>query len=163
MRARGGYHPLSLYLHIPFCDTVCYYCGCNKIVTRNKEKAAIYLEYLTKEIAMQSKLFADANYVEQCHFGGGTPTYLSNEQMQDLMDHIRYWFRWSDDEKSEYSIEVDPRSVSAQRIHYLRHQGFNRLSLGVQDFDYEVQKAVNRIQPKQQTLDILLAAREAQF
>lgn len=163
VRARGGYHPLSLYLHIPFCDTVCYYCGCNKIVTRNKEKAAIYLEYLKKEIAMQSKLFADANYVEQCHFGGGTPTYLSNEQMQDLMDHIRYWFRWSDDEKGEYSIEVDPRSVSAQRIHYLRHQGFNRLSLGVQDFDYEVQKAVNRIQTKQQTLDILLAAREAQF
>ncbi len=163
VRARGGHHPLSLYVHIPFCDTVCYYCGCNKIVTRNKEKAAIYLDYLKKEIAMQSKLFAHCNHVEQLHFGGGTPTYLSDEQMQDLMDHIRYWFRLSDDEKGEYSIEVDPRSVSAERIHHLRHQGFNRLSLGVQDFDPEVQKAVNRIQPEQQTLEIIRAAREAQF
>lgn len=163
MRARGGHHPLSLYVHIPFCDTVCYYCGCNKIVTRNKEKASTYLEYLKKEIAMQSKLFADSNHIEQLHFGGGTPTYLSDEQMQDLMDHIRYWFRLSDDEKGEYSIEVDPRSVTPERIHHLRHQGFNRLSLGVQDFDPEVQKAVNRIQPEQQTLEIIRAAREAQF
>lgn len=163
VRARGGHHPLSLYVHIPFCDTVCYYCGCNKIVTRNKEKASVYLDYLKKEIAMQSKLFADSNHIEQCHFGGGTPTYLSDEQMQDLMDHIRYWFRLSDDEKGEYSIEVDPRSVTPERIHHLRHQGFNRISLGVQDFDPEVQKAVNRIQPKQQTLEIIRAAREAQF
>ena len=163
VRARGGHHPLSLYVHIPFCDTVCYYCGCNKIVTRNKEKASVYLDYLKKEIAMQSKLFADSNHIEQLHFGGGTPTYLSDEQMQDLMDHIRYWFRLSDDEKGEYSIEVDPRSVTPERIHHLRHQGFNRLSLGVQDFDPEVQKAVNRIQPEQQTLEIIRAAREAQF
>jgi hypothetical protein len=89
VRSRGGHHPLSLYVHIPFCDTVCYYCGCNKIVTKNKEKAAIYLEYLKKEIAMQGKLFAGINQIEQLHFGGGTPTYLSDDQMQDLMEHIR--------------------------------------------------------------------------
>ena len=163
VRSRGGHHPLSLYVHIPFCDTVCYYCGCNKIVTKNKEKAAIYLEYLKKEIAMQGKLFAGINQIEQLHFGGGTPTYLSDDQMQDLMEHIRRWFQMSDDETGEYSIEVDPRSVSPDRIHQLRLQGFNRLSLGVQDFDPDVQKAVNRLQPEQQTLDVIHAARVAKF
>ena len=163
VRSRGGQHPLSLYIHIPFCDTVCYYCGCNKIVTKNKEKAAIYLEYLKKEIAMQGKLFAGINQIEQLHFGGGTPTYLSDDQMQDLMEHTRRWFQMSDDETGEYSIEVDPRSVSPDRIHQLRLQGFNRLSLGVQDFDPDVQRAVNRLQPEQQTLDVIHAARVAKF
>ena len=162
-RARGGRHPLSLYLHIPFCDTVCYYCGCNKIVTKNREKAATYLGYLKREIEMQGKLFAGVNQVEQLHFGGGTPTYLSDEQMIDLMHHIRRWFQLTDDEKGEYSIEVDPRSVSAGRIHRLRGQGFNRISLGVQDFDAEVQKAVNRLQPEEMTLEVIRAAREAKF
>ncbi len=162
-RARGGRHPLSLYLHIPFCNTVCYYCGCNKIVTKNREKAATYLSYLKREIEMQGKLFAGFNHVEQLHFGGGTPTYLSDEQMIDLMHHIRRWFQLTDDEKGEYSIEVDPRSVSAERIHRLRGQGFNRISLGVQDFDPEVQKAVNRIQPEEMTLEVIRAAREAKF
>ena len=163
VRARGGHHPLSLYVHIPFCDTVCYYCGCNKIVTRNKDKARVYLDYLKKEIALQSKLFDALTSIEQLHFGGGTPTYLSDDQMQDLMDHIRHCFPMADDERGEYSIEVDPRSVSPQRIHQLRHQGFNRISLGVQDFDPDVQKAVNRLQPEQQTLDVIHAAREANF
>ncbi len=162
-RGRGGRHPLSLYLHIPFCDTVCYYCGCNKIVTKNRDKAATYLGYLKREIEMQGKLFAGANQVEQLHFGGGTPTYLSDEQMLDLMHHIRRWFQLTDDEKGEYSIEVDPRSVSAERIHRLRGQGFNRISLGVQDFDPEVQKAVNRIQPEAMTLEVMRAARDARF
>lgn len=162
-RSRGGRHPLSLYLHIPFCDTVCYYCGCNKIVTKNREKAATYLGYLKREIEMQGKLFAGFNHVEQLHFGGGTPTYLSDEQMYDLMHHIRRWFQMADDEKGEYSIEVDPRSVTAERIHRLRGQGFNRISLGVQDFDPEVQKAVNRIQPEEMTLEVIRAAREAKF
>ena len=162
-RARGTRHPLSLYVHIPFCDTVCYYCGCNKIVTKRREKAATYLAYLKREIEMQGKLFAGANHVEQLHFGGGTPTYLSDEQIHDLMRHLRRCFLLSDDEKGEYSIEVDPRSVSAARIHRLRDQGFNRISLGVQDIDPEVQKAVNRLQPEVMTLDILRAAREASF
>ncbi len=162
-QSRGARHPLSLYVHIPFCDTVCYYCGCNKIVTKNREKAATYLGYLKREIAMQGKLFAGANHVEQLHFGGGTPTYLSDAQMDDLMQAIRRWFLLADDEKGEYSIEVDPRSVTTERIHSLRSQGFNRISLGVQDFDDEVQKAVNRIQPEAATLGVIQAARDAGF
>ncbi len=161
--SRGARHPLSLYVHIPFCDTVCYYCGCNKIVTKNRDKAATYLDYLKREIAMQGKLFAGFNQVEQLHFGGGTPTYLSDAQMSDLMQVIRRWFLLADDEQGEYSIEVDPRSVTAERIHSLRQQGFNRISLGVQDFDDEVQRAVNRIQPEAATLGMIGAAREAGF
>ena len=163
LNARGARHPLSLYIHIPFCDTVCYYCGCNKIVTKNRDKAITYLDYLKRELAMQGKLFAGFNQVEQLHFGGGTPTYLSDTQMGDLMQHLRRWFSFADDTKGEYSIEVDPRSVTAARIHTLRAQGFNRISLGVQDFDEQVQRAVNRIQPEQTTLDTIQAARDAGF
>jgi oxygen-independent coproporphyrinogen-3 oxidase len=162
-RSRGGRYPLSLYLHIPFCDTVCYYCGCNKIVTKNREKAATYLDYLKREVTMQGKLFSDCNQVEQLHFGGGTPTYLSDAQMDDLMQHLRRWFVFADDETGEYSIEVDPRSVSPDRVHKLRQFRFNRISLGVQDFDPDVQKAVNRLQPEAQTLAVIRAAREARF
>ncbi|MEO0315784.1 MAG: oxygen-independent coproporphyrinogen oxidase [Pseudomonadota bacterium] len=162
-RSRGGRYPLSLYLHIPFCDTVCYYCGCNKIVTKNREKAATYLDYLKREVEMQGKLFTGFNQVEQLHFGGGTPTYLSDAQMDDLMQHLRRWFVFADDDAGEYSIEVDPRSVSPDRIHKLRQFRFNRISLGVQDFDPEVQKAVNRLQPETQTLEVIRAAREARF
>jgi oxygen-independent coproporphyrinogen-3 oxidase len=163
LHARGARHPLSLYIHIPFCDMVCYYCGCNKIITKNREKATTYLAYLKREIEMQGKLFAGFNEVEQLHFGGGTPTYLSDAQMDDLMRHIRRWFQFADDDQGEYSIEVDPRSVTPERIHTLRSQGFNRISLGVQDFDEEVQKAVNRLQPEQKTLDTIQAARDAGF
>jgi oxygen-independent coproporphyrinogen-3 oxidase len=154
---------LSLYLHIPFCDTVCYYCGCNKIVTKDRSKAAVYLGYLKREITMQGGLFAGANQLEQLHLGGGTPTYLSDQQMGELMDHLHEWFQFAPDDVGEYSIEVDPRTVSRERVHSLRQQGFNRISLGVQDFDSEVQKAVNRIQPEHETLAIIDAAREARF
>ena len=163
VRARGGRNPLSLYLHIPFCDTVCYYCGCNKIVTKDRGKAVIYLSYLKREVEMQGKLFAGMNRIEQLHFGGGTPTYLSDAQMDDLMAHLRRWFQFAPDDVGEYSIEVDPRTVSVERVHNLRAQGFNRISLGVQDFDPDVQKAVNRIQPEEETLEVINAAREAQF
>jgi oxygen-independent coproporphyrinogen-3 oxidase len=163
VRNRGGLHPLSLYLHIPFCDTVCYYCACNKIVTRNREKAATYLSYLKREIALQGQLFAGCNHVEQLHLGGGTPTYLTNEQMADLMAHLRRCFQFAPDAVGEYSIEVDPRTVSVERVHALRQQGFNRISLGVQDFNADVQKAVNRIQPEQETRAIIQAARDAGF
>jgi len=112
---------------------------------------------------MQGKLFSSFNQVEQLHFGGGTPTYLSDVQMDDLMRHLRRWFVFADDETGEYSIEVDPRSVSPDRIHKLRQFRFNRISLGVQDFDPEVQKAVNRLQPEAQTLAVIRAAREARF
>jgi oxygen-independent coproporphyrinogen-3 oxidase len=163
MRTRGGAKPLSLYLHIPFCDTVCYYCACNKIVTKNRAKAATYLGYLKREIEMQGMLFAGMNEVGQLHFGGGTPTYLSDEQMVDLMAHLRRWFAFAPDDAGEYSIEVDPRTVSFDRVHALRRQGFNRISLGVQDFDPDVQKAVNRVQPEAETRAIIDAARAAGF
>lgn len=161
--ARGGLHPLSLYIHIPFCDTVCYYCACNKIVTKNHQKAATYLAYLKREIDMQGRLFAGYNHIEQLHFGGGTPTYLTDAQMADLMQHLRRWFQFAPDDAGEYSIEVDPRTVTPERVHFLRSQGFNRISLGVQDFDVDVQKAVNRIQPEDKTLAVIDAARAAKF
>jgi len=163
VRAMGARNPLSIYVHIPFCDKLCYYCACNKIITKNRSKAETYLTYLKREIEMQGKLFAEMNQVEQLHFGGGTPTYLSDEQMGDLLAHLRKWFRFATDESGEYSIEIDPRTVSPERVHSLRAQGFNRISLGVQDFDPEVQKAVNRIQPEEQTRAVIQAARDAGF
>jgi len=163
VRALGARNPLSLYVHIPFCDQLCYYCACNKIVTKNRSKAELYLTYLKREIDLQGRLFAGMNPVEQLHFGGGTPTYLSDAQMEDLLAHFRKWFRFASDKDGEYSIEIDPRTVSPARIHALRAQGFNRISLGVQDFDPAVQKAVNRIQPEEQTLGVIQAARDAGF
>ncbi|HEX9171426.1 MAG TPA: oxygen-independent coproporphyrinogen III oxidase [Telluria sp.] len=155
--------PLSLYLHIPFCESLCYYCACNKIITKEHEKAAVYLDYLMREISMQAELLGPGQRVEQLHLGGGTPTYLSDAQMAQLMAHLRASFPFADDSSGEYSIEIDPRTVDAERIASLRRQGFNRISLGVQDFDPEVQKAVNRIQPDALTLDAIAAARQAGF
>ncbi len=163
VRTRSTTHPLSLYIHIPFCESICYYCACNKIVTKDRSKAATYLSYLKREIEMHGRLLVGANQIEQLHFGGGTPTYLNDAQMEDLMAHLRRWFSFSSDANGEYSIEVDPRTVTRERVHALRRQGFNRISLGVQDFDANVQKAVNRIQPESETLEIISAAREAQF
>ncbi len=163
LRTRGSDKPLSLYVHIPFCDTVCYYCACNKIVTKNRDKAAVYLSYLKREIEMQGRLFTGMNQVEQLHFGGGTPTYLSDSQMSELMAHLRRWFQFAPDSVGEYGIEVDPRTVSRERIFSLRAQGFNRISLGVQDYDPEVQAAVNRVQPEHETQAIIDAARDAGF
>jgi oxygen-independent coproporphyrinogen-3 oxidase len=163
VRLRGSRNPLSLYVHVPFCESICYYCACNKIITKNRDKAVTYLGYLKREIEMQGKLFVGMNQIEQLHFGGGTPTYLSDEQMADLLAHLRRWFQFAPDEVGEYSIEVDPRTVTPARIQTLRAQGFNRLSLGVQDFDPDVQAAVNRIQPEAQTVAIIEAARAAGF
>jgi oxygen-independent coproporphyrinogen-3 oxidase len=163
LRTRGGRNPLSIYLHIPFCESVCYYCACNKIVTKIRDKAVTYLSYLKREIELQGRLFEGMNHVSQLHLGGGTPTYISNAQMGDLIAQLRRWFQFAPDNVGEYSIEVDPRTVSPERVHVLRQQGFNRISLGVQDFDPDVQKAVHRIQPVEQTLVILEAARAARF
>ena len=159
--AAGG--PLSLYFHIPFCDTVCYYCACNKIITKNRKHAEPYLNNLFKEIAMQGALFDKSRVVNQLHWGGGTPTFLSFEQMKALMDTTRQHFNLRDDDKGEYSIEVDPRETNDQTIAQLRELGFNRISLGLQDFNPEVQKAVNRIQTEQQTFAVLEAARNQGF
>ncbi|MDX2426677.1 MAG: oxygen-independent coproporphyrinogen III oxidase [Cycloclasticus sp.] len=158
---RGG--PLSLYFHIPFCDTVCFYCACNKIITKNRQHAVPYLQNMHKEIAVLGALFDKERVVDQLHWGGGTPTFLSFQQMKELMDVTRRHFTLRDDDSAEYSIEIDPREASAETIIQLRELGFNRLSLGVQDFDPAVQKAVNRIQTEEQTFSILEVARREGF
>jgi oxygen-independent coproporphyrinogen-3 oxidase len=155
--------PLSLYVHIPFCDTVCFYCACNKIVTKNRSHAQPYLNNLCKEIAMQGALFDKNRMVNQLHWGGGTPTFLDFAQMQQLMTTTREHFSLQDDDSGEYSIEVDPRETNLHTVQQLRSLGFNRISLGVQDFDPDVQKAVNRIQSETQTFAVLKAAREQGF
>jgi len=157
----GG--PLSLYFHIPFCDTVCFYCACNKIVTKNRLHAEPYLDNLCKEIAMQGALFDASRVVNQLHWGGGTPTFLSFSQMQKLMAVTRKHFLLKNDDSGEYSIEVDPRETHSGTIKQLRELGFNRISLGLQDFDPAVQKAVNRIQSEEQTFKVLDAARAEGF
>ncbi|HEX8956896.1 MAG TPA: oxygen-independent coproporphyrinogen III oxidase [Burkholderiaceae bacterium] len=162
-RSRNVSPALSFYIHIPFCRSVCYYCACNKVITKNSDKAATYLDYLKREISMQGQLFVGMNRVEQLHFGGGTPTYLSDGQMSELLDHLWSWFKPVSDELGEYSIEIDPRTVTRERMFVLREQGFNRVSLGVQDFDPAVQKAVNRIQPEELTREAVRAARDAKF
>ena len=155
--------PLSLYVHIPFCDTVCFYCACNKIITKNRRHAAPYLDHLHREIALQGALFDRSRPVTQLHWGGGTPTFISAEQMRELMRVTGEHFRLLDDDSGEYSIEVDPRETDDHTIALLRELGFNRLSLGVQDFDLEVQKAVNRIQSREITLKTMEAARSEGF
>ena len=158
---RGG--PLSLYFHLPFCDTVCFYCACNKIITKNRKHAEPYLANLHKEIAMQAELFDSDRVVEQLHWGGGTPTFISHNQMRELMAVTRQNFNLADDSVGEYSIEVDPREADAKTIEVLREIGFNRLSLGVQDFNPTVQKAVNRIQSEAETFAVIDAARANGF
>ncbi len=155
--------PLSLYFHLPFCDTVCYYCACNKIVTKNRSRTGPYLDRLLREIELQGSLFDRSRPVDQLHWGGGTPTFLSAEQMQALMDRTRKTFHLHDDDRGEYSIEVDPREADAGTIRLLRTLGFNRLSLGVQDFDPAVQQAVNRHQSEAETFAVLEAARASGF
>ncbi len=159
--AKGG--PLSLYFHLPFCDTVCYYCACNKVVTKDRSKAQPYLDRLYREIAMQAALFDDERPVDQLHWGGGTPTFISHAQMRELMRVTGEHFRLRDDDSGEYSIEIDPREVHPETIATLRDIGFNRLSMGVQDFDPKVQQAVNRIQSEQETLGVIREAREVGF
>ena len=155
--------PLSLYFHIPFCDTICYYCGCNKIVTKNRSHAQPYLDAVYKELALQGSLFKATRIVKQLHWGGGTPTFISHAQMTELMQQTRKHFTLLDDDSGEYSIELDPREVTASSINLLRKLGFNRISLGVQDFNPKVQQAVNRIQSYKETRDVILAARRNEF
>jgi len=156
-------NPLSLYFHIPFCDTVCYYCACNKIITKNRDHATTYLKNLHKEIALQAALFNNDKQVQQLHWGGGTPTFINDQQMRDLMQVTRDNFNLADNDEGEYSIEIDPREADANTIILLRELGFNRLSIGVQDTEPAVQIAVNRIQTKQQTLNAVNAARHNGF
>jgi len=162
-RSQASGRPLSLYIHIPFCDTVCFYCACNKIATKDRSRAQPYLERIYRELELQSNLFGTERTVEQIHWGGGTPTFISRDQMQELMDRTRRHFRLAADTVGEYAIEIDPREADAQTVTLLRHLGFNRMSLGVQDFDPAVQQAVNRIQSEQATQAVLESARAEGF
>jgi len=155
--------PLSLYLHIPFCDTICYYCGCSKVITKNKSKAAPYIKLLKQEIKLQSALFANDRPVTQIHWGGGTPTYLSDEEIYEIVECINDNFNIPINHEVEFSIEVDPRTVDQQRLKTLRGFGFNRISFGVQDFDSQVQKSVNRVQSTEQIKQHIDDAREFGF
>ncbi|WFM71246.1 oxygen-independent coproporphyrinogen III oxidase [Halomonas sp. CKK8] len=155
--------PLSAYVHIPFCESLCYYCACNKIITHNRERAAEYLAWLKREIELQGALFDDSRRMTQLHLGGGTPTYLSNDQLGELMGALDTAFHFAEPEAREFSLEVDPRTVTPEQIHELHALGFNRLSFGVQDFDTRVQEAVNRIQSEAQVVELVAAAREAGF
>ncbi|MCC5881042.1 MAG: oxygen-independent coproporphyrinogen III oxidase [Halomonas sp.] len=155
--------PLSVYVHIPFCKSLCYYCACNKIITHNTERAAEYLGWLKEEIGVQGALFDETRRMTQLHLGGGTPTYLSNAQLGELMAALDEAFHFAPAEEREFSLEVDPRTVTPEQIHELHDLGFNRLSFGVQDFDEEVQKAVNRVQSEAQVIELVAAAREAGF
>lgn len=153
--------PLSLYVHIPFCESLCYYCACNKIITKHHDRADVYLRYLAREVELHVAQCGVGQHVSQLHFGGGTPTFLSDEGLRELMGMLRRSFTFVPG--GEYSIEVDPRTVTPERLGLLAELGFNRLSFGVQDFDPEVQKAVHRIQPAEQVFELVAAARKIGF
>jgi len=153
--------PLSLYVHLPFCDTICFYCGCNKIVTRDHGRSAKYIRYLGREIDIVGGLIEGAPAVQQLHWGGGTPTFLACEELAQLMQMLRNGFAIAPD--AEISIEVDPRKVSAETIAFIGQLGFNRISVGIQDFDPDVQRAVNRIQSEEETRTVIDAARAHGF
>ncbi len=155
--------PLSLYVHIPFCSHVCFYCACNKIVTGRRARAGIYLQHLYREIEMQGALFNRDQQVEQLHFGGGTPTFLNREQLSALMQHIGQHFRLDPYDGGDYSIELDPREVDWPMMNTLRQCGFNRVSLGVQDLNPNVQAAVNRVQSESIVQSAVDAARAMAF
>jgi oxygen-independent coproporphyrinogen-3 oxidase len=159
--AVGKALPLSIYVHIPFCESLCYYCACNKIITKHHDRADVYLRYLSREIDMHTAHLGVGQLVSQIHFGGGTPTFLSDDGLRELMGMLRSSFTLVPG--GEYSIEVDPRTVDASRLTLLHELGFNRLSFGVQDFDPEVQKAVHRIQPAEQVFALVESARAIGF
>lgn len=162
LRSLGALNkPLSLYIHIPFCNTICYYCGCNKIITKDKTRADAYIEYLEREMELLSPHLNGRHQLAQLHFGGGTPTFLSDSQLERVFDMIGRHFQLMPN--GEYSIEIDPRKVSRETVQKLGKLGFNRMSVGIQDFDPKVQEAVNRIQSFDETKEVIDAAREAGF
>jgi oxygen-independent coproporphyrinogen-3 oxidase len=153
--------PLSLYVHIPFCESLCYYCACNKIITKHHDRAAAYLKYLSREVDLHVEHLGQGQAVSQLHLGGGSPTFLSDAELRELMAILRRSFALAPG--GEYSIEIDPRTIDASRLDVLAELGFNRLSFGVQDFDLAVQKAVHRVQPAEQVFALVEAARQRGF
>ncbi|MFT3816164.1 MAG: oxygen-independent coproporphyrinogen III oxidase [Rubrivivax sp.] len=157
----GGMPPLSIYVHIPFCESVCYYCACNKVITKHHERGREYLDVLAREVDLHVALIGPGKPVSQLHFGGGSPTFLSDDELGWLMDVLRQRFKLVPG--AEISIEVDPRTATPQRLAKLAAMGFNRLSFGVQDFDPEVQTAVHRVQPFESVRELVAAARELNY
>lgn len=160
-RVGGLALPLSIYVHIPFCENLCFYCACNKIITKHHERSVEYLGYLSKEIDLHVKHLGVGQTISQLHLGGGSPTFFSDDELSALMAMIKRSFTL--DPSGEYSIEIDPRTVDEKRLAHIASLGFNRLSFGVQDFDPEVQKAVHRIQPVEQVFSLVEAARALKF
>ena len=161
--SRKAQRALSLYVHVPFCANICYYCACNKVITKDRGRAAPYLQRLEQEIELLSCHLDPAQQVEQLHFGGGTPTFLSHDQLRQLMAKLRKHFNLLDDDSGDYGIEIDPREADWSTMGLLRELGFNRVSLGVQDLDPFVQQAINRLQTVEQTRAIVEAAHTLQF
>ncbi|WP_298829652.1 oxygen-independent coproporphyrinogen III oxidase [uncultured Piscinibacter sp.] len=157
----GGASPLSIYVHIPFCESLCYYCACNKVITKHHERAAEYLDALEKEVALHVARLGAGQAVSQLHFGGGSPTFLSDAELTRVMGVLRKSFRVAPG--AETSIEVDPRTVNHERLAHLASLGFNRLSFGVQDFDPAVQQAVHRVQSREMVASLMASARELGF
>jgi len=153
--------PLSLYVHIPFCESLCYYCACNKIITKHHDRATSYLRYLSREVDLHTERIGLGQTISQLHLGGGSPTFLSDDELRELMGMLHRSFAFAPG--GEYSIEVDPRTIDPSRLDTLAQLGFNRLSFGVQDFDPAVQKAVHRIQPAEQVFSLVAAARAKGF
>lgn len=152
--------PLSIYVHIPFCKSLCYYCGCNKIVTHKSEAGEEYLDYLYREIKQHAKYYESDRFLQQIHFGGGTPTFLSVSQLRETMEVIAQSFHLGLPDSLEISIEIDPRTITKSKMTELVKIGFNRVSIGVQDFDEDVQEAINRVQSKEQVESVIESARE---
>lgn len=159
--SRQAGRPLSLYVHIPFCAHICYYCACNKVITKDRGRAQPYLERLQKEIELVSRYSAPHQRVEQIHFGGGTPTFLNHRELRELMACLRKHFNFA--AGGDFGIEIDPREADWSTMGLLRELGFNRISLGVQDLDPDVQRAVNRLQSLEETRAIVEAARTLEF
>lgn len=153
--------PLSLYVHIPFCESLCYYCACNKIITKQHLRATVYLRYLAREVDLHAAQLGAGQTVTQLHLGGGSPTFLTDNELRELMGMLRRSFTLA--ATGEYSIEIDPRTMDVSRLDTLAELGFNRLSFGVQDFDPAVQKAVHRVQPAEQVFELVAAARQRGF
>ncbi|GKW50102.1 oxygen-independent coproporphyrinogen III oxidase [Halomonas sp. NCCP-2165] len=154
-RGNASRRPLSLYVHIPFCRRICFYCACNKIATKNTDLARPYLARLDREMALTSRHLDTSRPVSQLHWGGGTPTFLTLDQMSELIDRLDARFGLSGDRDRDYAIEIDPREADLLTLRHLQALGFNRLSLGVQDLDPRVQKAINRVQPRALTESLI--------
>ena len=162
-RSNRAGRPLSLYFHVPFCNTVCYYCGCNKVITANRARATPYLNRLAQEMTLYAAHLDRARPVEQLHWGGGTPTYLSDAEKEWLINEIARHFRLRDDDGGDYSIEIHPGETAPDSLDCLRGLGFNRLSMGIQDFDGAVQKATNRFNSVEQVRELVERARALGF